>query len=83
MPAIAAIPIPAGCETDCVVYCTDPCSQIGWTHANCRLIEGPCKRTLKNKAKGVCRECACTWPFGGCVDLGFYNSGTVQILECQ
>ena len=80
--AVGTSGVPAACEDGCVVYCTDPCVVITWQHANCDNIEGPCKRQIRDLGKEFCRDCTCTWPFGGCVDLGFYYSGSTPVLVC-
>ncbi len=83
VPASGNAPDPLHCEVECVAYCTDFCSTITWTPASCQNQSGPCKRTVKTKANQVCRECTCTWPFGGCVDDGLYESGSRAVVDCQ
>lgn len=83
MNATFNVGVPQACDADCVVYCTDYCSAYVWKAATCRNIEGPCVRKAKNKPAELCRDCFCTWPFGGCVEKPAYNSGTVSVIECN
>lgn len=81
--ATYSVGAPQACDADCVVYCTDYCSAYVWKAATCRNVEGPCVRKAKNKAKEYCRDCFCTWPFGGCVERDPYDSGSVSVIECE
>ena len=77
--------IPPACDVDCVVFCSDPQgAAVGHPgNANCMLEEGPCNRQLHALSNQYARECACTWPFGGCVDLGLYPVGApMNVLLC-
>ena len=83
IPAAATVGAPDHCETNCVVYCTDFCSTYVWTAAGCQNHYGPCKRKAQSKSDELCRDCFCTWPFGGCVDQGLYDSGSTSVIDCQ
>lgn len=75
---------PGGCETECVVYCTDPCSTIDWVSgATCAGKAGPCRRSNQSQPSEICTECECVWPFGGCVNSGPYPSGSTSVLSCS
>jgi hypothetical protein len=75
--------VPGGCEPSCYLYCTDPCSEVDWFDAYCQMSYGPCKRKMTALADYMCRDCSCTWPYGGCADLGLYESGTFDVVTCN
>ena len=83
IPATATVGVPQQCETNCVVYCTDFCSAYVWKAADCQHHYGSCTRKAQSRAEEVCRDCFCTWPFGGCVDQGLYDSGSTSVIDCQ
>src|SRR5262245_3107209 len=64
--------VPPKCEDDCVVYCDDFCNGITWFNAGCANQSGACQLVTTNLPTLLCRECTCTWPFGGCKDDGLY-----------
>jgi len=75
--------VPGGCEPSCYLYCTDPCSEVDWTDGVCQNYYGPCSRTMASLAFYMCRDCSCTWPYGGCADLGLYESGSADVVICH
>jgi hypothetical protein len=83
VPATSTAGVPDHCESGCVVYCTDFCSTLVWKAAGCLNQSGSCKRKAQSRSEELCRDCFCTWPFGGCVDQGLYYSGSTSVIDCQ
>lgn len=65
---------PGPCEEGCTLWCTDPCSVIIYSDAECPDEEGYCNRKNENLPNFMCLECTC--PFGGgeCIPEGEYKS---------